>query len=155
MKNINIWEQPSLSTMNIPSFPRWIYPVSHAVQVKYDIRDQFEHDWTIRTVWVAEGSNHGGDRYLHWVSLNISPTGTSLIVESCCRELARASLSLQPPPTASRSFESIIAPESLVLCVLAPNYVPFGSSVNSNRAVNETEDLLRYLQGWVPNEQNS
>lgn len=140
---------------NNPSCPQWIYPVFHAVQVKYDIRDQFDHYWTIRRVWAAAGSNHGADHYLPWVPSNISETGTRLIVESCRRELVRASPSLHPPSTVSRSSEWIIAPESLVLCVLMPIYVPCGCCVDLNGAVNETEDLLRYLQGWVPNEWNS
>lgn len=100
---------------NNPSCPRWIYPVFHAVQVRCAIKDQVEYGWTIRRGWVAEGWNHGADEYLHWapvnlyhylhwVPLNVSQPGTRLIVESCCRELSRASPSLHPPSAASHSF---------------------------------------------------
>lgn len=118
---------------NNPSCPRWIYPAFHAVQVKYDTRDQFEHCWPVCRVGAAEGTNHGSDHYLQWVPPNFSQTGSGSIVESCGRGPARASPSLHPLSAVSCRLEWIIAPERLVVCVLRPNCGPFGCCVYLKR----------------------
>lgn len=104
---------------NNPSCPQWIHPVSPAVQVKYDIRDQFEYGWTIRRVWLAEGSNHGADHYLHRDPLNFSQTGTRWIVLRTGIPLAPSSVhSLSPLWMDNRTGEPGFVRAYAELCTL-------------------------------------